>query len=525
MFVLQSRGFGHAIGKLKEMEAFIIAEKRLKIKLPPPSLPLSLSPSLSLPPSFPPLTEKGEKPSSSTHDRLHSLNTSLSFDQASDTSSRMDSISSSGSAFIYSPYPPTAPVTPVTPNSIHPLASPSVFSSLTSISSSTSSPPLSLTGGGGGGYGGSQQINPPPPPPPPSYSSSSLTGGMGIGGGVHVPSLATSPPSSSSSSSPPTAMLSSVAMAVTHVYAPAISASASRSVQQQHQVIPTVAPRLYSTTASLPPTKVEASATVATTRKSVSKFSSATNLQKPAATTTTNAERLHRRYSHSRSKSNPLNVLLSSTNETVGHYTIGPRPRHRSPSPPVGQQQQQQNLSNRSDSQPVMVTHSSCSTSPLAKIRHPQVRKLINVVSSPQIVRSDGGPLPPLPQLSRGGNEGSMSSQLPSPVSTSSMENLMSRKRAHSHYEMPPRSNSMAEHEGVESCCEPNLLMSDATSASMVDLPYSTTMGGGGCGYEQLAGENEDDGIGVGMRLPRYGKSRSVPKLALVEENVPSGKS
>ena len=64
-----------------------------------------------------------------------------------------------------------------------------------------------------------------------------------------------------------------------------------------------------------------------------------------------------------------------------------------------------------------------------------------------------------------------------------------------------PRSNSMAEHEGVESCCEPNLLMSDATSASMVDLPYSTTMGGGGCGYEQLAGENEDDGIGVGMRL------------------------
>lgn len=214
--------------------------------------------------------------------------------------------------------------------------------------------------------------------------------------------------------------------------------------------------------------------------------------------------RLHRKYSHKRSLSNPLANIILMPESSQGHgASTGGNTGMRSPTPPY-----------RCGSQPSMVTYSTCSTPPASATGPP----------SPLMIRSKGHPqVRRIKNLTPSTSQNFSSDQLvPSPTFTptpftptpSTPESPIFYHSVHpgSYPDHPPRCNSVSAEPQRSRSYHPKLNR-DITSASMVDLPA-----------KMAASSEHLDRISEYSLLPRAGKSQSVPRLTLMSVSTDSDK-
>lgn len=204
--------------------------------------------------------------------------------------------------------------------------------------------------------------------------------------------------------------------------------------------------------------------------------------QNPLTQSRVGASQYNRRYTHTRSHSNPLANIVIHPEATSGQPSGNGGPNRsgiRSPSPPA-----------RAGSQPSMVPNSvTGSPSSVHKNKaHPQMRRIkAQAPSFSQSVSND--------QL------GPMVTTTPHPQE---YQSPFFRQNQRNEYAMP-RCNSLAavEQPRRSSSSQP-YLGHEVTSASMVDLPMTTA-----ASSEHLDQIDE-------YPLPKSGKSQSVPRLTLM---------
>ena len=199
----------------------------------------------------------------------------------------------------------------------------------------------------------------------------------------------------------------------------------------------------------------------------------------------TEGTRYHRRYTHTRSHSNPpANLIInpeasSSSHNTTRISSVANRSDNCSPSPP-----------SRAGSQPSVVSNSVTGSPSSIHKSHPQMRRIL--AQTPTFSQSFS-------------NDQFGSADYNTPQHSHEYQSAFFRQNE---YAMP-RCSSLAEPRRSISS-QPSYLSHEVTSTSMVDLPVTTATSS-----EHLDQIDE-------YPLPKSGKSQSVPKLTLMTVSAES---
>ena len=204
----------------------------------------------------------------------------------------------------------------------------------------------------------------------------------------------------------------------------------------------------------------------------------------PPKDSSTEGTRYHRRYTHTRSHSNPpANLIIhpeaSSSHGTIRTSSVANRSDNCSPSPPT-----------RAGSQPSVVSNSVTGSPSSVHKSHPQMRRIL-------------AQTPTFSQSFSSDQFGSTDYNVPQ--HSQDYQNAFFRQNEYG----VPRCSSLAEPRRSMSS-QPSYLSHEVTSTSMVDLPVTTATSS-----EHLDQIDE-------YPLPKSGKSQSVPKLTLMTVSAES---